>query len=393
MAEDFTMTAGFADQRLQALETTITQSQQVINETNTRIDRLAEIVEQLVNVHTSTQARAEAKAADTSGQAPKERTQSARVKVASPADFSGDRQLGRAFLNNCRLYLELNASGFTGDKQRIHWALSYFKTGRAAKFADRILRAEPGKGLQLTTWKEFEKEFIQRFCETNERVHALTKLEGIAWHQRNTPVDDYIDSFEELIDLAGLETDAGLVMKFRRGLSGSIQDKIAEMQDAPGLDDLEGWKKAARRIYQNLEANRAFVSGQKISAQPTNRMGPLTRPFLIRPAQSTAAPSQSQYTRPPETQVVTPAPKIDITVPMEVDATRQRRALPLICFRCRQPGHKASECPRRFDVRALVESLVAEEKQDLLEQLLVEADLAGVGAEEGQTEDFSKESE
>jgi hypothetical protein len=67
---------------------------------------------------------------------------------------------------------------------------------------------------------------------------------------------------------------------------------------------------------------------------------------------------------------------------MEVDAAKQRQPLPLICFRCREPGHRASECPRRFDVRSLVESLEADEKQELLEQLLVEADLAEIRAVE-----------
>jgi hypothetical protein len=319
------------------------------------------------------------------------------VKVAPPADFNGDRQNGRAFLNNCKLYLELNAESFTDDRQRVHWALSYFKTGRAAKFADRILRAEPGKGPQLTTWKDFEKEFSLRFCETNERVHALTKLEGSTWYQRGNSVDDYIDGFEELVDLAGLETDAGLVMKFRRGLSHNIQDKIAEIKDAPALDDLQTWKEAARRVYQNLEANRAFISGYKPNLAQTINRGILpTRTFANRPTSTTtSAPFPTfQIPRQTEPQIAAPAPKIDASVPMEVDAARQRRTLPLICFRCRQPGHRASECPRRFDVRALVESLEADEKQDLLEQLLVEADLAEVASrEERDQEDFPKENE
>lgn len=367
--------------QLHVLEDTIARNQQVMNETNARLDRLAGIVEQLVHVQTTTSPTPTERASTE----PPKTTHARKVKVAAPSDFNGDRQLGRAFLNNCRLYMELNAEGFVNDRQRIHWALSYFKTGRAAKFADRVLRAEKGSGFQLDTWKEFEKEFTQRFCDTNERVHALTKLEGSAWHQRGSSVDDYIDGFEELVDLAGLETDAGLVMKFRRGLSTSIQDKIAEMKDAPFLDDLKGWKAAARRIYQNLEANRAFVSGQRTTLnQSTNRTFVPIRPTLVRPSAAASSPPPRLV----EPQVLAPAPKIDTSIPMEVDAARQRRALPLICFRCRQPGHRANECPRRFDVRALMESLEMGEKQELLEQLLVEADLAEVAVreEEGSTD-------
>jgi hypothetical protein len=293
------------------------------------------------------------------------------------------------------LYLELNAEAFLNDRQRIHWALSYFKSGRAAKFADRVLRAEPGSNIGFATWKDFEQEFIQRFCETNERVHALNKLETTGWHQRGGSVDDYIDGFEELVDLARLEKDAGLVMKFRRGLSSGIQDKIAEMQDAPALDDLEAWKTASRRVYQNLEANRAFVSGHRsLSNQSTNRVSILPRPFLTRPSSASAPTALPQSGRHIDNQASVPTPKVEAPIPMEVDATRQRRSIPIICFRCRQPGHRANECPRRFDVRSLMESLESEEKQELLEQLLVEADLAEVAArEEGAQEDFGKENE
>lgn len=389
MSEDDSMIGTvFAHQRIHALENTVNQSQQVMNETNVRLDRLTQVVEQLINVHSSASPTPEAR---TPTVPPAPQRTSNRVKVAPPSDFSGDRQLGRAFLNNCKLYLELNSESFADDKQRIHWALSYFKTGRAAKFADRLLRAEPGKGLQLTTWKDFEKEFTQRFCETNERVHALTKLEGSSWHQRGSPVDDYIDAFEELIDLAGLETDAGLVMKFRRGLSNNIQDKIAEMQDAPALDDLASWKSASRRIYQNLEANRAFVNSHRTSSnQATNRLLLPSRPPGVRLFPVSNPAPLVQPARPTEPSVTTIPTRTEAPTPMEVDAAKQRRALPLICFRCRQPGHRASECPRRFDVRALVESLEAEEKQELLEQLLVEADLTEVAAREEENEDFVK---
>lgn len=63
---------------------------------------------------------------------------------------------------------------------------------------------------------------------------------------------------------------------------------------------------------------------------------------------------------------------------MEVDAARQRTSAPQVCFRCHQPGHYAKVCPHRFDVRAMS----FEERMDLLEQLLAEADVAGAKTSE-----------
>jgi hypothetical protein len=387
MSDEFSMDPN-ADPhlRLQNLETAFTQSQQT---TNTRLEQLTEVIHQLLDAQPTQPAPPPPPPtpARTSGNTKR------RVKVASPPDFDGSRQSGRAFLNNCKLYLELNSDVFSNDQERIHWALSYFKSGRAARFADRILRAERDQTSLIETWRDFEKDFVQRFCEVNERVNALTRLEGTSWHQRGIHIDDYIDTFEDLVSLAQLETDVGLVMKFRRGLNGILQDKIAEMQDAPDLDNLNAWKSAARRVYQNIEANRAFTSGPRNLQVNAPRVAPPVKAMIPRTTIPASFPVAALPFKATEPSVVHRS-KTDEPTPMEVDATRQRRSLPLICFRCREPGHRASECPRRFDVRSLVESLEADERQELLETLLVEADLAGVQTNaESREADFQGDNE
>jgi hypothetical protein len=65
-----------------------------------------------------------------------------RVNPGTPSNFDGDRAQGRAFLTSCELYISLSQSDFVEDQVRIHWALSYFKGGRAVNFAERIIRQE-----------------------------------------------------------------------------------------------------------------------------------------------------------------------------------------------------------------------------------------------------------
>jgi hypothetical protein len=65
-----------------------------------------------------------------------------RVKPGIPSHFNGDRAQGHAFLTSCELYISLTQSDFIDDQVCIHWALSYFKGGRTASFAKRILRQE-----------------------------------------------------------------------------------------------------------------------------------------------------------------------------------------------------------------------------------------------------------
>jgi hypothetical protein len=72
-------------------------------------------------------------------------------------------------------------------------------------------------------------------------------------------VDAYTDEFKELIALSGYTDPIAVVLKFRRGLHPTTQDKIAESgTDRPKDNDLQGWLQAARRFDLNRLANEAF---------------------------------------------------------------------------------------------------------------------------------------
>jgi len=113
-----------------------------------------------------------------------------------------------------------------------------------------------------------------------------------------------------------------LVVKFRRGLKLGIQNQIATMlYGRPTDTDLNTWYRAARRIDQARLANKAF--------QSVSRSTP-------------SGPAKTISVRPPPMSVVRlpPAPPLPVTpkplpptpsmgVPMDVDATRKMRPLPL----------------------------------------------------------------
>ena len=139
----------------------------------------------------------------------------AKAKPAMPADFDGDREKGRAFFNTCCIYFTVVGDLFLNDQSWIHWVLFFFKLDRAARFANKILRSESkGKGHYFRNWEAFEKTFLDQFCPKNEQLTALTKLEGTSWYQGKDPVDDYIDRFQELIDLVEYDDDKTIVIKF-----------------------------------------------------------------------------------------------------------------------------------------------------------------------------------
>jgi hypothetical protein len=175
-------------------------------------------------------------------------------------------------------------------------------------------------------------------------------------------VDDYIDEFLELIHEAGYIDGLSIIMKFRRGLDRDIQDQIAEMvQRRLKENDPEGWYNAAHMLNANRTANQAFHGVHCAVATAPNvhltfltlQTAILTQP--VAPAPTVHAP---QYPGVP-TWASNP-------VPMDIDATCHRNAIPMLCRHCGEP--------ERFARRCLC-YMTLDEKQDLLERLIAVAEV------------------
>ena len=116
------------------------------------------------------------------------------------------------------------------------------KSGRAATFAQRTLRKEfRTKKPAFADYQEFHQQLELEFCEEDETTHALMHLESDQYHQGLRTISEFIDEFQELVDLSGLTDPIAIVLKFRRGLNPAIQDKIGESESRPDNADIEGW--------------------------------------------------------------------------------------------------------------------------------------------------------
>ena len=152
-----------------------------------------------------------------------------RIKPGLPPAYDGDRATGRAFLTSILLYVSLTGDDLQDEQAQIHWALSYFKSGRTVTFAECITRKEmESRVLVYANWDEFQAVFIATFCPENESTMAIMRLESAAYYQNRRTVDTYIDEFEDLISLSKYSDPITTVIKFHRGLNTTTQDKIAE---------------------------------------------------------------------------------------------------------------------------------------------------------------------
>ena len=70
-----------------------------------------------------------------------------RLKLSCSLDFSGEYHNGYTFLNSCSLYICLAPEQFHNEKERILWALMFFKGSHAAKWSENVFRQEANTGI------------------------------------------------------------------------------------------------------------------------------------------------------------------------------------------------------------------------------------------------------
>ena len=245
-----------------------------------------------------------------------------KVKPATPLDFDGDHKMGRVLLNTCTIYLAICGDSFSNDQAHIYWALSFLKSGWAACFANRVLQTWNRDKPYYWDWDDFESDFTEQFCPKNEQLSALIKLEGSSWYQGNDLVEDYIDRFQELIDISEYSDNKTIVIKFRRGLDWEIQRRVALLGDSTlDFDDPKGWYKAAWKVAQNKEANDAFLETGKNQTRffpHTTSLTPKVSTTLSQPFGPLKSTDFQLYNLPTHVFKTPVVPK-DGPTPMEVD--------------------------------------------------------------------------
>ena len=295
-----------------------------------------------------------------------------RIKPGTPQDFDGDREKGRAFLNSCRLYIKLCASEFADDQAKIHWVLSYMKSGRAGSFKDRTLRYEDRTMFErFANWKEFREAFVTQFCPMDEAARARLRLEGQRYFQGRRSVEEYVDEFKDLVDKSQYSDDLAIVLKFRKGLDSEIQNQIAKSRvDRPADNDTEGWYEAAKCLDRNRLANEVFneAAGRRSTTTTT---APPPRNTFVRISPTPAAVPNAQPPRPRLPNPTTPHL-----------AAASRSTPPMTCFKCNEPGHTIRECPKRFDIRHLSIEELNEAIQERLASMDVRQERVAVVEEE-----------
>ena len=173
----------------------------------------------------------------------------------------------------------------------------------------------------------------------NEEATAINTLETTVYFQGRRSVDEYLDSFQDLVYDSGYTDPKTIVVKFCQGLEHRISNALAGMiTGRPSDTDPEAWFRLATQMDQNTAADRAFHAS--LTAPPPTAPPPrMAPPIPHRPALLTSFAHS--------------APTPGNPVPMDIDATRRAKAIADTCHHCGYTGHWARDCPHQFDVCCL----------------------------------------
>ena len=208
------------------------------------------------------------------------------------------------------------------------------------------------------SWDSFVTAFKEAFGDPDPAGTAQFKMEMLK--QGTQTADEYVASFNELKADTGFNDVA--LDRFQKGLNQALVDKIYNLPEMPST--LSGWIHWATKLdrqWRQREARKkmtASSTSQKTSpaSQKPNKSPPFT--------QTISVPSASAVNQQPD------------AIPMEIDSG-WKKVRPLICFKCRKPGHMARQCPSTVNINSMdYDSLKAFMKEEIAKEKTAKEELA-----------------
>ena len=240
-----------------------------------------------------------------------------------PRRFDGNRNKYRAFMDAVELFFITETKYDTPDK-KIALVLGLLDDGEARTWRTNFLRNARGTDgtLKLGTYADLVKKLDATFKRANEQDEALFTLHQMR-QRSNETAEEAVTRFCEQAALAGVDltTNGRLAIDYLKAvLNERLVEKISLDINEPS-EDFEDWVKLAIRYDNRWNRNKFLRNGFRRNNGGNRNLRPL--------------------------------PKINRRDPdaMDIDAltTEERDRLARIgaCFRCKEKGHMANDCPTK----------------------------------------------
>lgn len=269
-----------------------------------------------------------------------------------PSKFKGVKSDAERFLTALQMYIFGNKGIYDNEDKKLALCFSLCEDKAGAWIQPYISKANKGKAIfkdtdssaaddsdddgdtfQITTFKDFCKEFEEAWFPTDPKADARNEIEKLK--QGSKSVTEYSTDFMMIAAKTGYDKSY-LRERFKRGLIYNIRETIA------------GWDRKMDTLH---DLRAAAVKAEQLKEEFTGRT------FKTNPSAYEGGRRDSRRDKP-----FSPNPKRDKSpdyAPMEVDVGT------VVCFRCYKKGHVQSECkaPERLPFRRVVYKERAQDNQ------------------------------
>lgn len=261
------------------------------------------------------------------------------IGINKPTPFDGDRRKVETFVQECRVYLQVNKRIYSTDEAKIAFFLSFMNDKEALTWKQTFLRSITNADgeMKFPTIKEFVGYLNNYFRPTNQTQNAAHQLALL--RQGNKTAEEIITQFRLLISLAGYSSETQsdhlhLIEKLQRTLNPSLVKKIMLMDNPPTT--LPEWIEKAILVDGNyrmtmdvlgrLKEGKSKGDGRAGNSGKSNHYG--TDYFKTRKSKEERDPNA-----------------------MDIDAMSMEKRTALMrkgaCFICEETGHLARDHKER----------------------------------------------
>jgi hypothetical protein len=242
--------------------------------------------------------------------------------------FDGNWDNFKKFLQNVEVYMDINHEMYNSDLRKISFVLSFMATGSAATWKTQFIEeayarpAPPNPNDRLGTYTQFRKNLMEAFSMFDSVGDALDELRSL--RKKNESINEHIAKFKMLATKSKIDTMDPLSIKlFKETLPWGLTLELMKLETP--LKTIDNWYEwVATLDHRFHKVNWAIKQTRGNSGKEKT---PQWKYYF------------SQKERDPN------AMNVDrLTVNERNKLLKEGR-----CFKCRNMGHWANECPENDD--------------------------------------------
>jgi Retrotransposon gag protein len=173
---------------------------------------------------------------------------SKELNLNKPEAFNSSRDGFKKFLQNIKVYMDVNHKMYNNDLRKIAFVLFFMTTGSAATQKAQFIEeayakpAPANPNCRLETYTQFKKDLIKAFSMFDSVGNALDKLRSLR-KKKTESIDEHIAKFKMLATKSKINTTNSLSIElFEETLPWDLMLQLMKLEmPLKTIDDWYEW--------------------------------------------------------------------------------------------------------------------------------------------------------